>query len=102
MVAAFIVACDPASSPTTDTTTTVPPTPISGIIPNPEDCEGSGAVRIVSAEPPPGTRIGGCGPEVKGCAGRIRLVFRVTSPGSGWVQYVSAYLYGTENTIACL
>lgn len=59
-------------------------------------------MEIVSAEPPPGTRLAGCGPTAKRCRGRIRLLFELTAKESGWVQDVSAYLYGTRKTIACL
>ncbi len=99
IAAAFIAGCVRTSSPTES----VPPAnsgPSASVVPN--ETEGAVAMSFVSADPPPGSRIAGCGANMGGCAGKIRMRFTAVSPGTGFVQDVSAYLYGTEKRIACL
>jgi hypothetical protein len=76
------------------------PTPgLPGAIPGP----GSGptAIALVAADPPLGATIAGCGPDAAGCAGRIRLTFRLTPEGTGTALYGVGFLHAVDKT-ACL
>ena len=62
----------------------------------------SGPTRIafVSADPRPNTTVLGCGPDARGCPGRVRMVFRLTPSGTGSVQRFTASLH-TVSRRAC-
>jgi hypothetical protein len=76
-----------------------PPDPQTQVTP----LESSGPVRItfVTASSAPGSTIGGCGPLIEGCVGRLRLTFRLEPPTTGQVLGVRVFLHAT-NLIACL
>jgi len=65
--------------------------------------DNSGPVRItfVSANITPGSVITGCGSLIEGCAGRLRMTFRLDPSADGPVLYARVYLHAT-NLIACL
>jgi hypothetical protein len=54
----------------------------------------SGPTRIafVSADPPPGSAVSGCGQNATGCAGRVRMVFRLTPTSTGTAQSFQVFL----------
>ena len=62
---------------------------------------GAVAIEYVSANVEPGSTIAGCGAALAGCAGRLRLSFRLRSVNAGPVLGTSATLHGV-NKIACL
>lgn len=65
--------------------------------------DSSGPVRIsfVSANITPGSVVPGCGSLIEGCAGRLRMTFRLDPPSDGPALYARVYLHAT-NLIACL
>jgi hypothetical protein len=83
------------SGPTTAPT----PEPAPQIVP----LESTGPVRIrfVDANVSPGGTIGGCGALIEGCAGRLRMTFRLDPSSDGPVLYMRVYLHAT-NLLACL
>lgn len=44
---------------------------------------GPTRITFVSADPRPSTTVSGCGTDVRGCPGRVRMVFRLTPSGTG-------------------
>jgi len=62
---------------------------------------GPTAIALVAADPMPGTTIAGCGAHSSGCAGRIRLTFRLAPTKSGPVLYCVGFLHATDKT-GCL
>jgi len=65
--------------------------------------DSSGPVRIsfLSANVTPGSVVAGCGTLIEGCAGRLRMTFRLDPPSDGPVLYSRVYLHAT-NLVACL
>jgi hypothetical protein len=65
--------------------------------------DSSGPVRIsfVSANITPGSVVAGCGGLIEGCAGRLRMTFRLDPPSDGPALYARVYLHAT-NLMACL
>jgi hypothetical protein len=65
--------------------------------------DSSGPVRItfVSANIAPGSVVPGCGSLIDGCAGRLRMTFRLDPSFDGPVLYARVYLHAT-NLVACL
>ena len=65
--------------------------------------DNTGPIRItfVSANIPPGSTVGGCGGVIEGCAGKLRMTFRLNPPADGPVLFVRMYLHAT-NLQACL
>jgi hypothetical protein len=55
----------------------------------------------VSADPMPGAALAGCGGHASGCAGRIRLSFRLTPTGTGPALYCVGFLHAADKT-GCL
>ena len=51
----------------------------------PGQATGPTRITFVSADPRPSTSVSGCGPDLRGCAGRVRMVFRLTPSGTGSV-----------------
>jgi hypothetical protein len=65
--------------------------------------DSSGPVRIsfLSANITPGSVVAGCGGLIEGCAGKLRMTFRLDPPSDGAVLYTRVYLHAT-NLVACL
>jgi hypothetical protein len=65
--------------------------------------ESTGPVRIsfLSANIAPGSIVAGCGSLIEGCAGKLRMTFRLDAPADGPVLYARVYLHAT-NLVACL
>jgi hypothetical protein len=62
---------------------------------------GPTAIALVAADPPPGLTIAGCGAEAAGCAGRLRMTFRLAPSRSGAVLWCVVFLHAANKT-ACL
>jgi hypothetical protein len=76
-----------------------PPSELPGVTPG--QATGPTAIRLVAADPSPGTTIAGCGTDAAGCAGRIRMTFRLEPSGSGPVLWCTVSLHAASKT-ACL
>ncbi len=63
--------------------------------------KGPTAITLVAADPPPGSSVSGCGSGASGCAGRIRMTFRLTPTESGPVLWCVGFLHA-DNMTACL
>jgi hypothetical protein len=65
--------------------------------------DSSGPVRLsfLFANITPGGVIPGCGSLIEGCAGRLRMTFRLDPASDGPVLYTRVYLHAT-NLVACL
>lgn len=61
---------------------------------------GPTEITFLSAEPAPGATIDGCGRDGRGCAGRVRMRYRLRSPGGGPVLDAIGFLHAT-NKLAC-
>jgi hypothetical protein len=85
-----IVVPTPSPSPT--------PTPVTAVVVGPHT--GPTEITFVAAEPPPGSTITGCGPDVSGCSGRVRMRFRLLSSTGGPVLDAIGFLHATTN-LAC-
>jgi hypothetical protein len=95
---AVLVACGSDAPPQPSPVPT--PTPdASALIPG----AGSGPTRITfaGAQPMPGSTLSGCGPQIAGCVGRVRMTFNLQSAAGGHVLFMRAYLHDTRK-IACL
>jgi hypothetical protein len=93
---AALVACGGDDGPTAPTPTpTDPNAPVAG------RRTGPVLIEYVGASVAPGSTIAGCGPTIAGCAGRLRLSFRLRSASAGPVLGISATLHGA-NRVACL
>lgn len=88
-----LVACDQSSAPA--------PTPIDPNAPVAGARTGAVTIEYAGANVSPGSTIGGCGASIAGCAGKLRLSFRLRSAGAGTVLFTGATLHGA-NQIACL
>jgi hypothetical protein len=77
------------------------PAPIDPNAPIPGAHTGPVAIEYVGANLAPGSTIAGCGPSIAGCAGRLRLSFRLRSAAAGPVLRTGATLHGANKT-ACL
>lgn len=64
---------------------------------------GTGATRIVfsSSQPPPGAIFTGCGPDIAGCEGRLRLRFLLQASRTGHALRFTVFLHDTSLR-ACL
>ena len=92
----FLSSCDSAAPPISAPTSPVDPTaPIAG------PHTGPVGIEYVSANASPGSTIGGCGQTIEGCAGRLRLSFRLRAAAAGPVLRTAATLHGA-NKVACL
>jgi len=78
------------------------PTPPGSTLPTPGT--GSGLVRIqfLSATPEPGATVAGCGDQIAGCVGRIRMRFRLTPAATGSALFTRGWLFAAANLRACL
>ena len=83
----------------------VPPTPVPTPDPGSQVIPGASTgptqISFVSSEPVPGATLTGCGPQIAGCEGRLRMSFRLLSPSGGHVLRMNAYLH-SDRKIACL
>ena len=61
---------------------------------------GPTEITFLSAEPAPGSTIAGCGANASGCAGRVRMRFRLLSSTGGPVLDAIGFLHAT-NKLAC-
>ena len=61
---------------------------------------GPTAITFVWADPPPGSTISGCGSKASGCAGRVRMRFRLLSASGGPVLNAIGFLHATTQ-LAC-
>lgn len=62
---------------------------------------GPTTIAYLSAAPEPGATLSGCGDHGEGCAGRIRIAFRLTPTRTGSVLFVVGFLHAADKT-ACL
>jgi hypothetical protein len=62
---------------------------------------GPTAITLLAADPLPGSTVAGCGGGASGCAGRIRMTFRLAPTGSGSVLWCVGFLHAA-NMAACL
>ncbi len=89
-------------TPTVVTTPSPTPTgmtpPPTGVVVGPST--GPTLITFVSADPAPGSTIAGCGSKASGCAGRVRMRFRLLSASGGPVLNAIGYLHAT-NKLAC-
>lgn len=102
VVFAFFLAGCGSETPTTPPLPSPSPSPTPGL-PGVTVGASTGptAITLVAADPPPGSAVAGCGAGASGCAGRIRLTFRLTPTGSGPVLWCVGFLHA-DNTTACL
>jgi hypothetical protein len=75
------------------------PTPVPPVTPGP--ASGPTTLVFVSADPVPGSSVSGCGADIAGCAGRVRMVFELRPSQSGFALAFKAFLHAT-NKQACL
>lgn len=80
----------PAPSPT--------PIPATAVVPGAHT--GPTEITFVAAEPSPGSTIAGCGKDAGGCAGRVRMRFRLLSTSGGPVLDAIGFLHATTQ-LAC-
>ncbi len=103
LAAALLASCsgDGATTPGPPATPTPSPTPPA--VPGLVDGASTGPTPIdfVSADPALGTTISGCGAHASGCAGRIRMTFRLTPGGTGPVLFCIGFLHAADKT-GCL
>lgn len=94
LAVACLASCD--DHPTTPTPSPPDPNePVAG------PRTGPVLIEYAGASVAPGSTIAGCGPTITGCAGRLRLSFRLRSAGAGTVLFTGATLHGA-NKVACL
>jgi hypothetical protein len=70
---------------------TIPPLPSPPAL-TPGAATGPTRIAFVSADPPPGSAVSGCGQNPTGCAGRVRMVFRLTPTATGTAQSFRVFL----------
>jgi hypothetical protein len=96
------MSCGGTSTPPAPTPT---PTPIPPADPNAPVAgahTGQVVIEYAGANVSPGSTIAGCGPSIGGCAGKLRISFRLRSGvAPGTVLFTDATLHGA-NRIACL
>jgi hypothetical protein len=101
LAGALFTACS-SDEPTTPLPTPAPsptPTTLPGVSIGPSS--GPTAIALVAADPMPGATVAGCGAHASGCAGRMRLTFRLAPTGSGPVLYGVGFLHAADKT-GCL
>jgi hypothetical protein len=103
LLAVSLVACngnEPAApGPVVVPTPPVGPPELPGVTVG--SASGPTAIKLVAADPMPGATIAGCGTHAAGCAGRIRMTFRLTPVGSGPVLFCVGFLHAADKT-GCL
>ena len=109
-MAAGGVACLLLGAPACDSgALTAPPSPSPSPSPSPTPSPlvvpvfhtGPLEMAFESANIPPGSIVSGCGPRIAGCAGRLRITYRVRSAVGGTALFSKGFLYAT-NQLACL
>jgi hypothetical protein len=88
----------PTVVPTPSPTPTATRTPDTGVVVGPHT--GPTVITFLAADPAPGSTIAGCGSKTSGCAGRVRMRFRLVSASGGPVLNAIGYLHAT-NMLAC-
>ncbi len=88
----------PTVVPTPTPTPTRTPPPGTGVVVGPHT--GATEITFVSADPPPGSTVAGCGSKASGCSGRVRMRFRLLSAAGGPVLNAIGFLHAT-NKLAC-
>ena len=88
----------PTVVPTPTPTPTRTPPPGTGVVVGPHT--GATEITFVSADPPPGSTVAGCGSKASGCSGRVRMRFRLRSAVGGPVLNAIGFLHAT-NQLAC-
>jgi hypothetical protein len=83
------------------------PSPSPSPPPGPGDVtpgQSTGPTRITfaGADPPPGSAVGGCGPSISGCRGRVTIRLALLSPGGGPILYTRVFLHDGATLRACL
>jgi hypothetical protein len=91
--AACALACGQPTAPA--------PVPVDPNLPTVGARNGSVAIEYVGANVAPGSTIAGCGPAIAGCAGHLRLSFRLRPVNTGTVLFTAATLHGVTK-VACL
>jgi hypothetical protein len=103
LAAALLASCsgNGATTPGLPASPTPGPTPTG--VPGLVDGASTGPTTIafVSADPALGSTIAGCGAHASGCAGRIRMTFRLTPIGTGPVLFCTGFLHAADKT-GCL
>jgi len=103
LAAVLLASCvgDSTTAPGPPARPTPSPTP-SGV-PGLADGASTGPTTIafLSADPALGSTIAGCGAHASGCAGRIRMRFRLTPTGTGPVLFCTGFLHAADKT-GCL
>jgi hypothetical protein len=99
VVALFAPGCGDGATPV------VPMPGTSPTLPAPTDVvfgphTGPTEITFLAAEPAPGSTIAGCGANASGCAGRVRMRFRLLSASGGPVLEAIGFLHAT-NKLAC-
>jgi hypothetical protein len=98
-VALLGAACGP-EAPVGVSRLTLGPTPDPGQV-LPGSATGPTRIAFVSADPPPGTTVSGCGPDAAGCPGRVRMVFRLTPAATGTALRFVVVLNAAASKRAC-
>lgn len=57
---------------------------------------GPTRITFVSADPRPSTTVSGCGTDIRGCPGRVRMVFRLAPSGTGPVLRFAVFLHAAS------
>jgi hypothetical protein len=99
VVAVVATACGDGSPPgAVPLPGTSPSPPPDGVVVGPRT--GPTQITFLSADPPPGSTITGCGPDAAGCSGRVRMRFRLLSASGGPVLDAIGFLHATTK-LAC-
>lgn len=93
-VVVTIAGCDDAGTPMRPP----PPAPSQPVL---IEQRGPVAIDFLTATPPAGSTVTGCGPSVGGCAGRVAMQFLLRGQEAGHVLGVRAFLHATHLR-ACL
>jgi hypothetical protein len=98
-----LAACTGDRSVTPEPVPSPSPSPTPSGLPGVTPGQGTGptAIVLVAADPSPGATIAGCGADAAGCAGRIRMTFRLEPSDSGPVLWCVVFLHAASKT-ACL
>jgi len=100
LAVAFAVGCGDGGSPIVvpPPGTSPSPPPVPDVVPGSRT--GPTEITFLAAEPAPGSTIAGCGTDAGGCAGRVRMRFRLLSASGGPVLDAIGFLHAT-NKLAC-
>jgi hypothetical protein len=99
VVVAFAAACGDGAPPgAVPLPGTSPSPPVGDVVVGPRT--GPTEITFLSADPPPGSTITGCGRDAAGCSGRVRMRFRLLSASGGPVLDAIGFLHATTK-LAC-